>query len=296
MPQGTPGPDQLDDPWPLAARPAQVLYDLRHEGEPCCTMRWDIDGDDDYDDPALNLFTPQAREYTIGARIEDSLGAFGTVRETFTVGTRPPRVAFAADGVNVVSTTTDPDGDALTGLEWDLDGDRDFDDATGPTARPLPGEHLVGLKATDAGGDIGIAYASVTGAPVVDEVKVEPQTVASPPPPPPVAKPLALRLAVPKLKLRTLLSHGLTVKPGCELACRATVVIAVDKQTAKRLKLRSTELGHATGSGTAITIKLSAKARKALGKVRSVRFKVAVLATAADGRVGTANRTLTVSR
>ena len=96
--------------------------------------------------------------------------------------------------------------------------------------------------------------------------------------------------------LGTLLKRGLAVKPGCAVACRATVVMAVDKATAKRLKLRSAEIGTGSGKSATITVKLNAKARKALRTTRSVKVKVAILATAADGRVGTSSKTITVKR
>jgi hypothetical protein len=297
--QAFPTPEQLLEPRLLAGHTTTALYELLHEGEPCCTMRWDTDGDGAYDDATGGFppFMAQAREYTFGAMVEDGAGAYGAVRDTFSIGTLPPRAAFTSDGPNVVAKATDADGDAITSLEWDLDGDRAFDDATGSSARALVGRRLVGLKATDAGGDVGIDYAWIDGTPVDGGFKlVPPQFVPPPPPPPPPAKPLTLRLALSKVKLGTLLSRGLAVKPGCELACRATVAIAVDKRTAKRLKLRSPELGHASGTGTTIKVKLGANARKAMAKVRSVTFTVAVIATGADGRIGTAHRVLTVRR
>jgi hypothetical protein len=45
-----------------------------------------------------------------------------------------------------------------------------------------------------------------------------------------------------------------------------------------------------------VTVKLDAKARKALGKLKSVKVKVAVSATSADGRTGTSSKTITVKR
>ena len=91
------------------------------------------------------------------------------------------------------------------------------------------------------------------------------------------------------------MARGLTVKTGCQVKCTASAGISVDKAMAKRLKLRSTQLGSGKG-GAKVTIKLTSKARKALRKVRSVRLKVAYLATGADGRVGTAAKTLTIRR
>jgi hypothetical protein len=46
-----------------------------------------------------------------------------------------------------------------------------------------------------------------------------------------------------KVRLPALLARGLSVKTGCEVGCRPTVVVALDKATAKRLKLRAHEIG-----------------------------------------------------
>jgi hypothetical protein len=146
---------------------------------------------------------------------------------------------------------------------------------------------------------VGIDYAYVTGTPqppVDGTPREQPFTPAPVTPAPPVARPLKLAPKVTKVKLSTLLKSGLAVKPGCEAACRATVVVAVDKATAKRLKLRSIALGNGSGSGRSVIVKLDAKARKALRNARSVKAKVAIIATAADGRTGTANQSLTIMR
>ncbi|WP_270042571.1 hypothetical protein [Solirubrobacter ginsenosidimutans] len=307
LPQVFPTPEQIGEPRLLAGRPTTVLYELLHVGEPCCTATWDTDGDGDYDDAtgAFGAFTPQAREYTLGLRVEDDLGGVGTVRDTFSVGTLPPKVAvdIAPNLKTATATASDPDG-ALSGpLEWDLDNDGVFDDATGDTVPLSPTAYLVGVRAADAGGDIGIDYAQVQHAVCTCEPPEATPTPTPTPDPtsgpienPPPPKPLRLNARFATPRLGALLARGLTVRPGCEIRCRATVAIEVDKRTAKKLKLRSTELGHAGGTGTTITVKLNAKARKALAKVRSVRFRVAVVATGADGRIGTANRTLTVKR
>ena len=107
---------------------------------------------------------------------------------------------------------------------------------------------------------------------------------------------LKVRPAVTKAKLATLLKRGLRVKPGCEAACSATVTVTVSKATAKRLKLRSRTLGKAAGKGKTITVKLNAKARKALRHARSVKLTVTIGAKGTDGRAGSASRTVTIKR
>ena len=71
--------------------------------------------------------------------------------------------------------------------------------------------------------------------------------------------------------------------PGHRRADRA------DKATAKTPEAALDRSSvSATGVGATVKVKLTAKARKALRKVRSVRFKVAVTRPAPTGAIGTA--------
>ena len=75
----------------------------------------------------------------------------------------PPRASFTAspqsplsqEEVTFTSTSSDPDGHALT-YAWELDGaDDDFNEASGPTARwtfRAPGRYAVRLRVSDPGG------------------------------------------------------------------------------------------------------------------------------------------------
>jgi PKD repeat protein len=278
---------------------------------------WDLDADGLFEDgvgfTAAPTFGPGT--HTVSVRVTDNEGATMIASQTIVVGSRPPLADFTlstatpqrGEPVGLNSTSSDPDGGPIASAAWDLDGDGAFDDATGPDATASfdsAGARRVGLKVRDAGGDTGIRYTRLVVGPDMFVPPATPAETAAPEPTsvphgdvlPPVAKPLALKVSVAKVKLAALLSRGLVIRPGCELKCRARVAIAVDKKTAKRLKLRTTELGHAAGTATTIKVKLSAKARKALRKVRSVRLKVAVVATGAGGRVGSATLRLTVKR
>ena len=268
----------------MPSAPLLGNYALRNtDGDGCCVVEWDADGDGDYDDGVDEFagFVPGPGERTIGLRVRGTGGSTTWERRTFTVGTYMPDTGFTFGAGILVSASIDPDGQPLS-LAWDLDGDGQFDDATGDDVRALEGAHRVGLAATDPGGDVGVVYGDVTG-----------QAPWQYPPAPPLLK---LGMSVGRVKLPALLARGLRVTPGCPVACRATVVIGVDKATAKRLKLRSAQLGVATGEGPTVTVKLNAKARTALRKVRSVKVRVAVFATAADGTPGTANQKLTIRR
>ena len=68
------------------------------------------------------------------------------VSATPTNGATPLHVDFSATG------SSDPDPGDTIGYEWDLDGDGEYDDATGPTAEftyPDAGSYLAGVRVTD---------------------------------------------------------------------------------------------------------------------------------------------------
>jgi len=98
----------------------------------------------------------------------------GQVRRIRFVGDNtPPVAAIAADVISgsaplVVnfdgSGSTDPDLDAIVGFAWDLDGDGQYDDATGPQVTEVfeqPGSYTVRLRVTDARGETGTATRSI---------------------------------------------------------------------------------------------------------------------------------------
>ena len=75
---------------------------------------------------------------------------------------RPPAAAItyaplspmSGDSVTLASTSADPDG-PLVSQDWDLDGDGEFDDWSGPTASvtfSAAGNHQIGLRVTDRDG------------------------------------------------------------------------------------------------------------------------------------------------
>ncbi|WP_028067287.1 PKD domain-containing protein [Solirubrobacter soli] len=302
--------DDEDNPFPRAGEPMLADYFVLGDEDDCCDVSWDADGDGDYDDgtDTFPAFTPGVGRHTVGVRVQNPEGTVTTTRDSFTLGRRPPVVTIALtnDYKTAKASAVDPDGDAVDKYEWDLDNDRAFDDATATGVAVKPGAR-VGLKATDAGGDIGISYIDVPFATCVCEPPPTPTAtptptptptaspVPGPPTPAPVNKPLALKPRIPTPRLATLLSRGLTVTTGCETACRATVTIALDKATAKRLKLKTPEIGTAKGT-TTVTVKLSSKTRKALRTLRSFKLKVAILAAGSDGRIGSAAKTITVRR
>ena len=202
-----------------------------------------------------------------------------------------PAVTLRASGVAGQALSADFQVDAANGVdccsaEWDSDGDGDYDDGTGafPAVTASEGEQTIGVRVTDAIGRSAFVRKTFTvdaAPPVVGKM---------------VVNPLTLSVRVGSVKLAKLLSSGLRVTPGCAQACSATVVVAGDKATASRLKPRLTQLGKASGKSRTLTVRLSANARKALRRARSVKLKVTVSATATGGRAGTAAKAVTIRR
>src|SRR4051812_6763550 len=127
---------------------------------------WDTDGDNQFDDGTTNPLSvayalPGDRQVRV--RVTDDAGARTTsAAATISVQNRRPTVVFDYDpkfipqggSATFTSRSSDPEGrmDAQT---WDLDGDGQFDDATGATARAtFPGTRpvSVGLRVTDKDG------------------------------------------------------------------------------------------------------------------------------------------------
>ena len=126
---------------------------------------WDLDGDsvDDFNDgtgkTAARTFTTPGT-YTVKLQATDDSGAKHVASQTVKVAAnRPPVASFTyapnpateGDTVTLTSTATDPDG-RVDAQGWDLDGDGDYDDATGPTATFVParaGSYAVGLRVVD---------------------------------------------------------------------------------------------------------------------------------------------------
>ena len=92
-----------------------------------------------------------------------------------------------------------------------------------------------------------------------------------------------------------MLTKGLKLAVGCDEPCAVKLAIQVDKATAKKLKLAKKPKGSVTigslarplGPAGTATVKLSAKARKALKKAKKVTLRFSGTATDAAGNTAT---------
>jgi PKD repeat protein len=144
------------------------------EGDPIA-FAWDLDQDGLFDDgtgdSAQKAF-PTPGTYPVRLLVTDSHGASSpATRQVRVVADVAPQAGFGftpsaprvGDPVTFTSTSTDADG-TVAALEWDLDGDGQFDDAAGPTAQrafPVAGSHTVSLRVTDDKGVSSIAFQTI---------------------------------------------------------------------------------------------------------------------------------------
>jgi plastocyanin len=264
------------------------------------TFAWDADDDGDFDDGSgmtLKRTFATPGTYTVRLRATDGDGASAVVDRTFGVGSGAPVASFTAPDTALVNTPVSLVSSASGA--WDLDDDGAFDDAAGTTAEvtfATAGAHLVGLKVRDADGDLGIRYASI--------VVTTPEPAATPTPTPTPApagriaqQPLTLTVIAGRTpKLATVFKSGLTVTVRCSASCRVTVVASVDKKTARKLHLRSRNVGRGIGFGGAVKVKLTADAKRALKRVKSVKVLLTMTAVGPDGLGAAASRTVTLRR
>jgi len=137
---------------------------------------WDLDNNGSYETPGHQvqrsfLF---AGDYTVNLRVTDNDGAqdYATRTVKVTAANQQPTADFTYtpaspqrdQSISFTSTSTDPE-DRIQSLEWDLDGDTQFDDASGATASrsfSTAGPHTVGLKVTDQDGGSNSTTKTVT--------------------------------------------------------------------------------------------------------------------------------------
>lgn len=144
------------------------------EGLDLVEQSWDLDGDGAYDDafgPTATTTFHKGGTHEVGLRVVDAHGGIAEVRIPIVLANRPPTASFTVspeqpvvgDTVELTSTSVGSDGEELQPA-WDLDGDGEFDDATGPGARVVvarAGRVSMGLRVVDDGGGVDISRRDV---------------------------------------------------------------------------------------------------------------------------------------
>jgi hypothetical protein len=136
------------------------------------------------------------------------------------------------------------------------------------------------------------------------------QPPASPPPsggPPPAGgsanQPLAPGMtlgSIPKQKLANVLKKGFAFNVSCSSSCTVVAKLLLASKLAKKLKLAAADIALGTGKQSLgggskkLVVKLSAKARKRLKNVRSIKLKLLLTATTPSGGKQSLTKTLTL--
>jgi PKD repeat protein len=147
------------------------------DGGAIASRAWDLDGDGQFDDGTGTTATVSFAEpgqRLVGHKVRDADGDNGIRYDVITVNsaetpvasfTSTPNPARVNQSVTFTSTATDPQGPSdIVSRAWDLDGDGDYDDATGATASkafPTAGSKPIGLLVTDAAGHEDTAHGTV---------------------------------------------------------------------------------------------------------------------------------------
>jgi PKD repeat protein len=133
---------------------------------------WDVDGDG-FDDGSGATLTKSfaAGHYTVRLEVKDSQNLVTTVSKSFDVVPAPtaaftaaPQSPVVGTAIALTSNAAAASGYTLTSQKWDLDGDGQYDDATGATATKAfttAGDHTVGLEVTDNRGVVSTSRRAV---------------------------------------------------------------------------------------------------------------------------------------
>jgi PKD repeat protein len=138
------------------------------------STEWDFTDDGTFDASGTSVQHAYAvpKTHTVRLKVTDDKGVSRETTKTVTVPNQAPVADFSfapispskGETVNFSSLATDPE-DRVQSLTWDLNGDNQFTDATGPTAATAfaaPGPHTVRLKILDQDGGSDTATKTIT--------------------------------------------------------------------------------------------------------------------------------------
>jgi Bacterial Ig domain len=218
--------------------------------------------------------------------------------------------ACADTSASIVTGTTltlagDPCADA-DGDDYDIwtqqrtaHGSVDFPDNSDPVYTPDPGFVGVDTLGYFAQDELGVDSLDAT---LTITVTAAPAATPTPTPTPVIkdtTAPVAGLASAGNQKLKPVLAKGLRLTLTSNEAGKATVTVSVDAKTAGKLHIKR-EVGRATAIVRAgkldVTVKLAAKARKALKKQRKVTLSVRAVVTDAAGNAGARSLTVRLKR
>lgn len=154
-------------------------------GQSLTNAVWDLDNDGEFDDNPAGWSFSTSGNHTVALRVTQTNGNQAVFEKQIRLNA-PPAAGFvwnppspvAGAAVDLISTATDLEG--LGAQLWDLDGDGQFDDASGPTVRhafPSAGTYAVGQQVTDSDGVTRTMRRALTVAAAVRPAQVEPRFI-----------------------------------------------------------------------------------------------------------------------
>jgi hypothetical protein len=205
---------------------------------------------------------------------------------SLSIATATPRVGAA---VTLAATADDSDG-SVAAIDWDLDQDGAFDDATGESASVTPTQaraYRIGVRVTDDEGALAFTYADFAaaaapasaGTPVPGGGVLGEQDRAAP----------SVAFTFNRRGLGVALRRGLPVR--LQLGEAASIVVAahLTRTAARRMRLPGAIARAATtvrGPGTSrVTLRFTRRARRRLDQQQRVQLVIRIAATDAAGNV-----------
>jgi PKD repeat protein len=251
---------------------------------------WDLNGDKTYGDATgaaqTRTFTSPGT-FRVGVRVTDPSGASSEAVEFVTVlQDKPPVVSLSASPatpavgapVTFTATASDPDG-TVAAIDWDIDGDGQFDDGTGAVVTRsfgTSGSRIVSVRATDNAGVTTIAFRTieVTGS---SQGQPGPVAAAGGAPTSSAAKKLAMLTPFPIVRIR-----GVVLRGSARLS-----LLSVKAPTGARVKV----ICHGGGCPTKKSFVLRVGSGKSSVRVRSLerrlrRGAVIEVFVTSPGRIG----------
>lgn len=139
------------------------------------SWEWDLDNDGQYDDATGQSVTHNFGNdggYIVGLRVTSNHGCVATTSETVVIDPMPS-VNFTAQNVclgdeTVLTGTANVGSGQIASYEWELNGDNQFNDATGPSVTQQfisDGNYQIGLRVTTDQGCVADTFKLVTIAP-----------------------------------------------------------------------------------------------------------------------------------
>ena len=132
---------------------------------------WDLDDDDQFDDNPAGWSFSARGNHRVSLKVTQTNGKTAVKELDIRVNAAPavafvwsPLTPVAGQATDLVSISSDSEG-VLSGQAWDLDGDGQFDDASGSAvsrAFPSAGTYDVGLQVTDSDGIVRTIRQAVT--------------------------------------------------------------------------------------------------------------------------------------